>query len=450
VTGDPTERWLTGRRVTVAGAGISGLAAAQVLRGCGAVVTVVDSASGPGVRIDDGTLPAGTELVVASPGWRPDAPMLVAAAAGGIEVWGEVELAWRLRPPGQQWLAVTGTNGKTTATGMLAAVLAASGRRSGAAGNIGIPLSEAVRRQPADEVLAVELSSFQLHWSRTVAPHAAAIINVAPDHLDWHGSAHAYARAKARIWATGTVAVYGADDPGARELAVARTGAIGVTLNEPAAGQFGVRDGWLVDAAFGGGPLVAVDALAVAGPHNVTDALIAAALARAAEVPVEAVARGLTGYAAGPHRLALVAVVDGVRYVDDSKGTNPHAAAAALATYPDAVWIAGGLAKGARFDDLVRDHGGRLRGAVLIGSCAGQIAESLARHAAHVPVIRAHDLDNAVREASRLARPGGVVLLSPAAASMDMFRDYADRGERFATAVRALCPPEGSAAQEAL
>lgn len=434
---------IAGRAVVVAGAGISGSAAAEVLRRRGARVTVVDARGGDGVRTDDTTLPAGCELVVTSPGWRPDAPLLVAAAAAGVPVWGEVELAWRLKPAGQQWLAVTGTNGKTTATGMLAEILAAAGLRSAAAGNIGAPLVDAVSADPPFDVLAVELSSFQLHWSQSVRSQAGAVINIAPDHLDWHGSAAAYAAAKAKIWAAGTQAIFGADDPGARALAVGRAGAVGVTLADPVAGQLGIRDGALYDAAFGGGPLAAVASLQVSGPHNLTDALIAAALAAAAGVRPAAIARGLATYRAGAHRMEPVAVVGGVTFVDDSKGTNPHATAAALATYPEAVWIAGGLAKGATFDALVAQYATRLRGAVLIGTCAQEIADALTRHAADVPVIRAADLDNAVREAARLAGPAGVVLLSPAAASMDMFRDYAERGDRFTAAARALAPPGG-------
>jgi UDP-N-acetylmuramoylalanine--D-glutamate ligase len=438
---------LAGREVVVAGAGVSGAAAARVLRELGANVTIVDARGGDGVRADDTTLPAKADLVVTSPGWRPDSPLLLAAAEAGIPIWGEVELAWRLRPVGQRWLAVTGTNGKTTAVGMLASILAAADIRSAAAGNIGDPLIDAVRAEPPFDTLAVELSSFQLHWSHTIAPQAAAIINVAADHLDWHGSAVAYAEAKARIWAPDTIAIYGADDPGARDLAANRADAVGVTLSDPPRGMLGVRDRVLIDRAFGTGSaditLLDIDDLSVSGPHNLTDALIAAALARAAGIDVAAVAQGLSSYTAGAHRMAAVATVDGVEFIDDSKGTNPHATAAALATYPEAVWIAGGLAKGATFDELVARWGARLRGAVLIGTCAPEIAEALARHAANVPVIRATDIDNAVREAASLARPGGVVLLSPAAASMDMFRDYAERGDRFAAAARALAAAGG-------
>lgn len=428
-------------RVVVAGAGVSGSAAAEVLRDRGADVTVVDARGGPDVRVDDGTVPAGAGLVIASPGWTPNSPLLRAAQEAGIPVWGEVELAWRLRPPGQRWLAITGTNGKTTATSMLAGILRAAGVRAAAAGNIGIPLVRVVTESVPSDVLAVELSSFQLHWSSTIAPDAGAIINIAPDHLDWHGDLHEYSRAKEKIWGPGTLAVYGADDPGARAAGARHREAVGVTLHDPSAGMVGVRAEALYDNAFGGGALVRLDELQVRGGHNVTDALIAAALACAAGITPAAIAGGLRAYVTGAHRLTVVARIGGVTFVDDSKGTNPHATAAALSAYPEAVWIAGGLAKGAEFDELVQLHGTHLRGAVLIGTCAPQIADSLARHAAQVPVLYADGIENAVREAARLAGAGGVVLLSPAAASMDMFRDYADRGDRFAAAAKALTGP---------
>jgi UDP-N-acetylmuramoylalanine--D-glutamate ligase len=212
-----------GSRVLVAGAGASGSAAARALLAAGAEVTVADRVAGErtaalaglGARIAVGLAepPAGTALVVTSPGWRPDAPLLLAAAAAGIEVIGEVELAWRLRRPGAApWLALTGTNGKTTTVRMLESVLRAAGLRAVATGNVGLPLVDAVLADPPYQVLAVELSSFQLHWSPSPRPAAAAVLNLAPDHLDWHGSFAGYAADKARIYAGDPIAVYNADD----------------------------------------------------------------------------------------------------------------------------------------------------------------------------------------------------------------------------------------------
>jgi UDP-N-acetylmuramoylalanine--D-glutamate ligase len=434
-----------GVRAVVAGAGISGAAAAKALRERGAEVTVVDARGGDDVLVTD-TVPAGTELVVTSPGWRPDAPLLVDAAAKGIDVYGEVELAWRLSheeggPPPAPWLAVTGTNGKTTAVRMLASMLAAAGQRTVAAGNVGLPLLSAAL-DPSYDVLAVELSSFQLHWSSSVQPLAAAVLNIAPDHLDWHGSMAAYAAAKARIWA-GETSIGNADDEVTRTLLSRAPGRrVMFTLRTPRVGELGLVEDLLVDRAFPDVPgeateLASLADLTVTGAHNVSNALAAAALARAYGVPASAVRQGLRTFVADPHRNQVVATVDGVTWVDDSKATNPHAAAASLAAYDHVVWVAGGLLKGAGVDDLVRDAAPHLSAVILIGTDRAPLREALSRHAPDVPVVEVARLDTeamseVVAAARRLARPGDTVLLAPAAASMDSFRDYKERGELFA------------------
>jgi UDP-N-acetylmuramoylalanine--D-glutamate ligase len=433
-----------GRQVVVAGAGISGAAAARVLRERGAQVTVVDAAGGEGVLVTD-TVPEGTELVVTSPGWRPTSPLLVDAAAKGIEVYGEVELAWRLRgPDAAPWLAVTGTNGKTTTVKMLESVLRAAGHRTIAAGNVGLPLLEAVLGEY--DVLAVELSSFQLHWSSTVQPVAGAVLNVAPDHLDWHGSMTAYAEAKARIWAGGT-SIGNADDEVTRTLLARAPGRrVTFTLRTPRAGELGLVEDLLVDRAFVEHPgeaavLASVADLTVTGGHNVANALAAAGLARAYGVAPEAVRAGLRSFTADPHRNEPVATINGVSWVDDSKATNPHAAAASLAAYDRVVWIAGGLLKGADVDDLVRAAAPHLAAVVLLGTDRQPFRDALSRHAPDVPVEEVSRLDTGamsevVAAARRLARAGDTVLLVPAAASMDCFRDYKERGDLFAAAAR--------------
>jgi UDP-N-acetylmuramoylalanine--D-glutamate ligase len=466
---------LRDRTVLVAGLGVSGLAAARVLLDRGARVLLTDAAEPPAVgdlaaagatwlgRLE--TVPEAVELVVTSPGWRPDHPLLADAARRGVEVVGEPELAWRLRATGRDgvpapWVAVTGTNGKTTTVTMLEAILLAAGRRAVAAGNVGRPLVEVVTERTADgepayDVLAVELSSFQLHWSSSIAPAAAAVLNVADDHTDWHGSFAAYRDAKARVLALSPVAVADAGDPVAASLVAAHPHPVTVTLDEPAPGQLGIRAGVLVDRAFADDPagevLIDATALLVPGPHNTVNALAAAALARAAGIPAEAVGRGLAGFRGGAHRNVLVATVAGVDYVDDSKATNPHAAGASLAAYPRVVWIAGGLLKGADVDPLVAAVAPRLAGVVLLGRDRAVLAASLARHAPMVPVVTVDSGDDepvdttaeatmtqVVTAAAALARPGDTVLMAPAAASMDVFRDYAHRGRAFADAVRAL------------
>ncbi|MEV7679214.1 UDP-N-acetylmuramoyl-L-alanine--D-glutamate ligase [Streptomyces sp. NPDC088341] len=460
-----------GKRVTVAGLGISGVPAARVLRGLGAEVTVVNDGDDEGaraqaaeleklgitVRLGDGaTLPEATELIVTAPGWRPDKPLFTAAAAAGVEIWGDVELAWRLRGPGAApWLAVTGTNGKTTTVRMLASILAAAGLRTAAVGNIGVSLLDAVTGDETYDVLAVELSSYQLHWAPSLRAHSAAVLNLAPDHLDWHGSMEAYATDKGRVYEGNTVAcVYNAADPATEELVRAADveegcRAIGFTLGTPGPSQLGVVDGILVDRAFvenrreRAQELAQVSDVQPPAPHNIANALAAAALARAFGVGPAAVRDGLRSFRPDPHRIEHVAEVAGITYVDDSKATNTHAAEASLAAYDPIVWIAGGLAKGATFDELVTASAKRLRGVVLIGADRALIGEALARHAPEVPVV---DLDRtdtgamsaAVREAARLAQPGDTVLMAPACASMDMFANYNKRGEAFADAVHAL------------
>ena len=424
-----------GVHVCVAGVGVSGAAAVRELAARGARVATVDARLG-----DDTSLPAGVDLVVTSPGWRPDHPLFAQAAEQSVPVWGEVELAWRLRDPAVPWLAVTGTNGKTTTVQMLASMLRAAGRRCVAAGNVGLPLLDAVLADPPYDVVAVELSSYQLHWSRTVACHAAAVLNVAPDHLDWHGSMAAYTAAKASIWAAGTAVVYNADDDATRRLAAGRADAVSFSLGEPAPGQLGLRDGWLVADQVRLAPVGSVQPPA---PHNVANALAAAALARTVGVAPHEVDAGLRAFTPDAHRIARVGVVDGVEFVDDSKATNAHAAAASLAAFDPVVWIAGGLAKGAEFDDLVKGAAGRLRAAVLLGADRALIGAALARHAPDVPVVEVSGtdtgaMDDVVRAALGLARPGDTVLLAPACASMDMFTNYAERGDAFAAAVRRL------------
>ena len=448
------------RHVLVAGTGVAGSAAARVLLDTGAQVTVVDrvasartaalAEAGAHIVIADGAPPpdllAAVSEVVVSPGFAPHHPLVVAALTAGLEVYSEPELAWRLRGPAAPvWLGVTGTNGKTTTTTMLAAILSAAGKRTAALGNVGEPLVFA----GGYEVLAVELSSFQLYWSRDLAVPAGALLNLADDHLEWHGTFDAYARAKEAIWRAATpegggVAVGNLDDARVAALLAKVTGrAVGFTVHPPAPGQLGVQDGWLVDRAFGAGRLIEARLVRPPGTHNVSNALAATALALSYGVPAEAVGDGLAGYRPEPHRNALVGTVGGVGYVDDSKATNPHAALASLTAYPRIVWVAGGQLKGVDVDELVQTVADRLAGAVLLGVDRAEVAQALARHAPQVPVISIDGTDDGamgevVRAAAGLARPGDTVLLAPAAASKDMFASYAHRGAAFAAAVHEL------------
>ncbi|WP_370096204.1 UDP-N-acetylmuramoyl-L-alanine--D-glutamate ligase [Streptacidiphilus sp. MAP12-20] len=464
--------------VTVAGLGVSGVPAAKVLHGLGAVVTVVDGGDGPRqqaqaeelrelgvtVRLGDGdSLPDDTELIVTAPGWPPYSPLFQAAEKLEIPVWGDVELAWRLRRPLPEtgepapWLAITGTNGKTTTVRMLASILTAAGKRTAAVGNVGVSVLDAVLADEPYDVLAVELSSYQLHWAPSLRPYSAVVLNVAPDHLDWHGSMEAYAADKGRIYEGNVVAcVYNVADEATEALvreADVEEGcrAVGFTLGAPALAQLGVVDGLLVDRAFipdrrhAAAELASVEDVQPSAPHNIADALAAAALARAYGVEPRAVRDGLRAFRPDAHRIAFVAELDGVAYVDDSKATNPHAAAASLAAYESVVWIAGGLAKGAEMDDLVATATPRLRAAVLMGADRAVIRQALEKHAPHVPVFELPDgvagadaMEAVVNAASGFAEPGDTVLLAPACASMDMFTNYGERGDMFAAAVHAL------------
>jgi UDP-N-acetylmuramoylalanine--D-glutamate ligase len=495
----------SGLRVLVAGIGLSGFAAADALLERGAPVVVVDAADGAAQReraviLDTlgadvrlgreavgGPLPhvagAAPDVVVASPGWPPGAPPLAEAAAAGVPVWSEVELAWRMRPStgAAPWLTVTGTNGKTTTVTMLAAILSAAGLGTAAVGNVGTPVLEAVRHPFSGgrrhDVLAVELSSFQLHSTSSLSPLASVCLNVAPDHLDWHGGLEAYARDKGRVYRNTQVAcVYNVADPRTEQLVrdadvVEGCRAIGFTLGIPDVSMLGVVDDVLCDRAFvaqrrtSAAELATLDdvragAGGVAGhppaPHLVANALAAAGLARAAGVPAVAVRDGLRGLVPLPHRLARVAESGRVTWVDDSKATNPHAADAAMRGFERIVWVAGGLAKGAgpgEFDDLVRRHASRLRGAVLLGRDRDLVAQALRRHAPDLPVrdvavAETGDvtgdlpadpnalMDRVVAAAASLAQPGDTVLLAPACASFDQFASYAARGDAFADAVR--------------
>jgi UDP-N-acetylmuramoylalanine--D-glutamate ligase len=471
-----------GVRVVVAGFGVSGYAAADNLTFLGARVTALDESEagdrreraelleslGATIRLGAGataTLPDDVDLVVTSPGWAPSAPLLAQALERGVPVWGEVELGWRLRDPASPapWLAVTGTNGKTTTVRMLEAMLRAAGLRAVACGNVGLPIVEAVMDPEPYDVLAVELSSFQLHWTHSVQAESSVVLNVAEDHLDWYSGPDGmrdYARDKGRIYeGVSRACVYNVEDPVTEELvrdAEVQEGAraIGFTLGPPAVGMLGVVDDVLADRAFvadrrtSAAELCTFDDLATTAPHFVADALAAAALARSHGVAPVHVRQALREFRPDGHRIATVAELDGVTWVDDSKATNPHAALASLRGYDPVVWIAGGLAKGARFDDLVTEVRDRLRGVVLLGRDAPVVREALERHAPDVPVIDvgggetgsqtdgAAPMDRVVAEAAALARTGDTVLLAPGCASMDMFADYGARGDAFAEAVR--------------
>jgi UDP-N-acetylmuramoylalanine--D-glutamate ligase len=459
--------WST-QRVAVLGLGVAGFAVADALMQAGAQVDVFDEGVAPQERADIlRTLGVGVhsefagefpdvDLVVTSPGLPPHHVFHTQAQQRGIPLIGEMELAWRMRPESNPapWLLVTGTNGKTTTTLMLASMLAASGARTVAAGNIGVPLIDIVLHDNCD-VIAVEVGAPQLPFMTTVSPLAAVCLNIADDHLDHFGSAREYRAMKARVYRnTQDAAVYNVEDPATLAMVeqadvVEGCRAIGFTRGIPSVSMLGVVDDVIVDRAFiaqrseSALELAQVSDVHPAAPHNVSNALAAATLARAYGVPPRAIQEGLRTFTPAAHRITDVGVVDGIRYVDDSKATNTHAAQTALDAYDSIVWIAGGMAKGQSFFDLVRHAAPRLRAVVLIGVDQQRIAEALERHAPAIPVIRLAEGETdvmaaAVQAATALAQPGDTVLLAPGCASWDIFRDYAERGELFSAAVRSL------------
>jgi UDP-N-acetylmuramoylalanine--D-glutamate ligase len=471
-----------GLRVTVYGLGVTGFSVADTLVELGAEVLVVTAKADQeramllavigAELLEDPDLSApparlaefDPELVVVSPGFHHDHPLLDWADQGGVQVWGDIELAWRLRDKvgsPADWIAVTGTNGKTTTVQLTATMLLAGGYRAAPCGNIGIPVLDAIRDPQGFDVLVVELSSYQLHWINRnpggeLSPYSAACLNIADDHLDWHGSFDAYRAAKAKVYDNTQVAcVYNRADAATEQMVrdaevIEGARAISFGLDIPGPSEFGIVDGILCDRAFledrftTAIELTTIDELREAGlaaPHVVANILAAAALARSYGIEPGVIRDVLTAFRLDAHRIELVRIESGVSWVDDSKATNPHAADASLRAYESVVWVAGGLLKGVEIDELVKQHRSRLRAAVLIGVDREALRSAFARHAPGLPVyeVDADETDEvmptAVRLAGEAAQAGDTVLLAPAAASMDQFADYAERGRRFQAAV---------------
>ncbi len=438
------------RRALVLGAARSGRAAAALLARAGAHVLVADrraDALAPegaaelaayGVELalgrEDAALLTGRDLLVVSPGVVVEHPLLAAARARGIEVLGELELAARrARAP---LIAVTGTDGKSTTVTLLGALLAAAGRKAPVAGNVGHALALAVDEAGADDLLVVEVSSFQLETVSTFRPAVGVLLNVAPDHLDRHPSLAAYRELKLRLFArqeASDLAVlpagWGAIPGRARRLAFGR---------DPDAVPLGatVVDGWIVRRTRAGEErILAAEELGIPGPHNLENALAAVAALDPFALPAPVLAAGLRDFRGLAHRLETVAIRDGVRFINDSKATNVHALESALSTFARGVHlIAGGRDKAGDFAAVAPLVGERVARVYRIGEARGRLAAAWP----DVPGEDCASLGEAVARAAALARPGEVVLLAPGCASFDMFRDFEDRGEQFRRLARAL------------
>jgi UDP-N-acetylmuramoylalanine--D-glutamate ligase len=434
-----------GERVVVVGAGVAGLAAARVLAAHGAEVRVTEAGHVPqaeaaglrdlGVRVDDGGhAPAhldGATAVVPSPGVPEGAEVLRWADRRGIAIWSELDVGARLcRVP---YVAITGTNGKSTTTTMVATMMRAGGLDAVACGNIGHPFSVAATEE--HDALAVEASSFQLRFHHVLRPSVSALLNVAPDHIDWHGSVAAYAAAKARIFElqeADDVHVGNAEDAAAARIShEAPCRIVWFRMAPPREGEVGLVAGEVV-ARLDGEERLGRPALEAAGYR--ADAAAAAAIALSFGLDASVVREGLRRTEPLRHRGEEVARAGDVVFLDDSKATNVHAALNALAGRTNVVLIAGGLAKGADLSRLV-DGLPSLAALVAIGDAAPALLELFGDR---IPVRGAGSIEEATRAAFALARPRGTVLLAPACASWDMFRDYAERGDRFSDTARSI------------
>ena len=439
---------LAGRRVLVLGLGDSGLSAARWIERQGGTPRVADTRAEPPRAKDFGgelrtgpfseSLLEGVSLVCLSPGLPLREVVVQAAVARGIPVIGDIELfAWHVRAEAaSRVLAVTGTNGKTTVTALTGHLLRAAGIDCEVAGNIGpAALDALMRRRAPPAAWVLELSSYQLETTWSLAPDAATVLNLSEDHLDRYAGMEDYAAAKARVFLGEGVQVLNRDDSRSMAFALAEREQVSFGLGAPAAaGQWGVVNDALHEGAL---PVLPVGELQIHGAHNVANALAACALARSLGASREALAQGLRSFKGLPHRLQLLAERGTVAWYDDSKGTNVGATVAALTGLGrPALLIAGGEGKGQDFAPLAPAVAAHARRVLLIGRDAPLIERALA--ASGVPLERCATLEQAVARAAQLAQPGDAVLLSPACASFDMFRDYRHRGEAFAAALHAL------------
>lgn len=463
-------------RVVVLGLGVSGFSVADTLAELGAKVFVVAEKGeeelidildvigvqhliGPNAQgLPEQVLEFAPDLVITSPGVNPNHNLISWCAENDIQVWIDIDLAWRLRDKTSrvaEWITVTGTNGKTTTVQMVEAMLLAGGKRAVSCGNIGVPILDAIRDPEGFDALVVELSSFQLHYLHHIEPYSSAVLNLADDHLDWHGSFQSYSDSKAKIFENTKIAcVYNVNDLATEKMvenADVQEGAraIGFTTGLPSRSQVGYVEDILCDRAFLDdransalevSTLSDLSSIGVLTPHLMANAAAATALARSFGVEASQIKQALAGFRLDAHRIELVHEQDGIRWIDDSKATNPHAAAASLNSFENIVWIVGGLLKGVDLSQLVKDYASRIHAAVVIGKDRAEVLQALRNVPEIQNVIEIPDSDEvmhaAVKAAIQIARPGDTVLLAPAAASMDQFRDYADRGQQYALQVR--------------
>lgn len=440
----------------VLGMGRSGVAAARYLAtlvsaGQATSVTMVDSSDTTALREAASELSAhgvnvllGCErvegrfgLCVASPGIPPHAELMVWAKCAAEKVVSEIEFAFTQSD--HTWVAITGTNGKTTTTALVVHLLRAAGMPARAVGNIGSPTITAVAETPAADVLVAEVSSFQLALTETFQPRVAVLLNITPDHVNWHGSLEAYAADKVKVFANlgqGDVAVIDCDDlgsaPYADEVAARGVDVVRVSRNQVYPGGASVFDGWLTLETRGGAiKLARTSDLLIRGDHNISNALAAAAAVHSLGVSPSSITEGLRTFEPIEHRLEPVGTYGGVRWFNDSKATNPDAVFKALSAFGDEplIVLLGGRNKGNDFRPLAEDAAARAKAAVLFGEAAGEF--EVAFEGLDIATYRADGLESAVRIAAEIAVPGDSIVLSPACASFDEFSDYEARGRAF-------------------
>ena len=451
-------------RVLVLGGGVTGRSVAQVISNMGAEISVYDENESSEFNFQRATLSDVSSInwaaAVVSPGWRPSHPIIADLRNREVPLLNEIDLAWEIKQqvaPEQKWLAVTGTNGKTSTVELTESILKAAGISAFACGNVGTPVIDAVISEQKYEYLVLELSSFQLHWAESAEFVAGSILNIALDHIDWHGSFAEYAKAKLDLLSRSVTAILNGDDANVVEGCTHWQGRkVFYTLQTPKPGEIGLVEDLLVDRAFVVDPMEAamfceLNEVQPTAPHSVSNALAAAGLARAIGIDHEVIREAIKKFRPGRHRIEKVLEQNGIRWIDDSKATNPHAAQASIMSELSVVWIAGGLAKGAEMSDLIAQVGSRLRAVILIGTDRELIAHEMQNKFPNVTLVRVdpdpgHDRSSAdntfmnqiVKAAKLLAQQGDAVLLAPACASMDQFVSYGDRGDRFAKSVREI------------
>jgi UDP-N-acetylmuramoylalanine--D-glutamate ligase len=453
---------LSERRIVVAGAGVTGISVARALVERGADVIFADEkvleVDGFTVKKPEQISAESFDALMVSPGWREDHPLVLLARANEKDILNEIDFAWHLKVeknPTQKWLALTGTNGKTTTVEMVAHIMNQAGMKVQACGNVGTTVIDSVLSSEKFDYLVLELSSFQLHWLKDAQFISSAILNIADDHVDWHGSFDAYANDKISILDKSTTAILNGDDG----EVVGRTShwlgrKVFYSLDTPGPGEIGVVEELLVDRAFVADPqeaslIAELTEIVPTVPHHISNSLAAAGLTSTVGVSREIMREALKSFKPGRHRIEIVLEKDGITWIDDSKATNPHAAAASIMSHFSVIWIAGGLAKGAQMPPLVNRTWSRLKAALLIGEDRNLISDALASAAPELPLKMIDPpagyskgsesnefMESIVRAALEMAQAGDVVLLAPACASMDQFNSYSDRGNRFAEAVK--------------